>query len=83
MKPIPPVESQTTLRVTLINATAYSYASKLKGSKWFQLQVSHPKVTSHSTTTSENLVDMNSIPKEYHNFTNMFSKLKASKLTKH
>src|SRR5882724_705889 len=40
MKPAPSVEPWKTLRVTLINATAYSHASKLEGSKCFQLWVS-------------------------------------------
>src|SRR5882724_7554387 len=37
MKPTSPVEPQKTLRVTLINAAAYSHTSKLEGSKCFQL----------------------------------------------
>src|SRR5882724_4015601 len=73
-KPTSPVEPQKTPRVTLINATVYSHASKLKGSKCFQLRVSHPEVTGQSTTTSENTVDMNNVPEEYHNFTDVFNK---------
>src|SRR5882724_2624384 len=40
-EPLPPV--------TLINAAAYSRASKLEGSDCFQLRISLPEVTGHST----------------------------------
>jgi len=83
MKPASPVEPQKTLRVTLINAAAYSHASKLEGSKCFQLWISHPKVTGQSMTTSENTVNMNNIPKEYHDFADVFSKSKAGRFAKH
>ena len=76
-------EPQKTPRVTLINAAVYSCASKLKGSKCFQLWISHHEVTGQSMATSENMVDMNNVPKEYHNFTDVFSKSKASKLAEH
>src|SRR5882724_6041081 len=49
-KPAPLVEPQKSLRVTLINAAAYSHTSKLKGSKCFQLRVSHPEVSGQSMT---------------------------------
>ena len=44
--------------------------------------ISHPEVTSHSTT-SENSVNMSSIPEEYHDFVDVFSKSKAGKLADH
>ena len=52
-------------------------------SRCFQLQVSHPEVASQSTTTSETMVNMNNIPEEYHDFTDVFSKSKVGKLAKH
>src|SRR5882724_8028652 len=70
-------------RVNLINAAAYSHASKLEGSKFFQLWISLPEVTGHSTPTSKIRVDMSSDPKDYHDFTDMFSKSKAGKLADH
>ena len=63
--PAPPVEPRKPLRVTLINAAAYSHASKIEGSNCFQLQISLPEVTGHSVTTSETKVDMSAIPKDY------------------
>src|SRR5882724_3266512 len=47
-KPVLPVEPRKPLRVTLINAAAYSCASKLEGSNCFQLWISLPEVTGHS-----------------------------------
>src|SRR5882724_7245531 len=82
-KPTSLVEPRKTPRVTLINAAAYSHASKLEGSKCFQLQISHPEVTSQTMTTTEKTVNMDNVPEEYHNFTDVFSKSKASKLAKH
>src|SRR5882724_1955977 len=83
LKPVLTVNPRKPLRVTLINAAAYSHASKLKGSKCFQLWISLPKVTGHSVTTSELLFDMSSVPKGYHDFADVFSKSKAGKLTDH
>ena len=50
-QPIPLVEPRKLPRVTLINAAAYTHASKLKGSQCFQLHVSHPETCGHSVTT--------------------------------
>src|SRR5882724_11830061 len=69
LKSVPLVEPRKPLRVTLINAAAYSHTSKLEGSNCFQLRISLPEVTGHSMTTSETKVDMSTIPKDYHDFT--------------
>src|SRR5882724_226721 len=78
--PVLPVNPRKPLRVTLINAAAYSCTSNLEGSKCFQLWISLPKVTGHSTTNSKIPVDMSSVPKHYHDFMDVFSKAKAGKL---
>jgi len=82
-KPVLPVEPRKPLRVTLINAAAYSHGSKLEGSNCFQLRISLPEVTGHSTTTSEIKVNMSTVPEDYHDFTDIFRKSKASKLADH
>jgi len=82
-KPVPPANPQQPPRVTLIHAAAYSYTSKLEGLNCFQLWISLPEVTGHSMTTSETKVDMSTIPEDYHDFTDIFSKSKASKLADH
>jgi len=71
------------LRVTLINEAAYSCASKLEGLECFQLQISLPEVTGHSMTTSKTPVDMSTVPEDYHDFVDVFSKSKAGKLADH
>src|SRR5467141_3104534 len=82
-KSVPPVEPRKPPEVTLINATVYSRTSKLEGSKCFQLWISLPEVNGHSETTSEIPVDMSSVPEDYHDFVDMFSKSKAGKLADH
>jgi len=42
-----------------------------------------PEVTGHSTTTSETKVDMSTVPKDYHDFADIFCKSKAGKLADH
>src|SRR5882724_11634452 len=81
--PVPLVTPQKPPRVTLINAAVYSHASKLDGLEFFQLWISLPEVTGHSTTTSEIPVDMSTVPKDYHDFVDMFSKSKAGNLADH
>jgi len=70
-------------RVTLINTAAYSCTGKHKGSECFQLHISLPEVTGHSVTTSKILVDMSTVPKDYHDFEDVFGKSKAGKLADH
>ena len=79
-QPSPPVTPHKP-RVTLINAATYLHACKLKGSQCFQLRISLPEVTGCSTATS--LVNLMSLPKEYHDFMDVFSKSKAGKLAEH
>jgi len=78
-----PAEPWKLQRVTLINAAAYTHAVKLKGSQCFQLHISSPKTRGHSATTSDIPVDLSTIPKDYHDFQDVFSKSKASKLADH
>jgi len=80
--PVPPVNPGKP-RITLINAAAYTCVCKLKGTTHFQLRVSLPEVTGHSTTTSDLLVNLNHVPEEYHTFADVFSKIKAGKLAEH
>ena len=68
-------------RVTLINASAFARACKLKDTQCFQLQISVPEITGH--LTSSTLVDLSMLPEEYHDFADVFSKSKAGKLAEH
>ena len=80
-EPLPPVNNRKPPRVTLINASAYARACKLKGTQCFQLRISLPEVTGCSTSSA--LVNLNALPEDYHDFTDMFSKSKAGKLAEH
>jgi len=48
-----------------------------------QLKISLPEVTGHSMTTSETPVNISTVPKNYHDFADIFSKSKAGKLADH
>jgi len=61
----------------------YTHTSKLEGSECFKLQTSLPEVTGQSTTTSKILVDMSSVPEDYNDFADVFSKSEAAKLANH
>jgi len=60
---------------------ALFWASHLSGSKIFSLQF-HSTIQVKSTTISEK-IDLSTIPEEYHEYTNVFSKSKAETLTPH
>ena len=65
-------------QVTLINASVFARTCKLKDTQHFQLQISVPETTGRFATTSTP-VDLSTLPKEYHNFADVFSKSKAGK----
>jgi len=68
--------------VTLINAAVYFHASNLKTqnvSNSGSLSRDHWSFHDHIRTP----VDMNSVPEDYHDFMDMFSKSKARKLASH
>jgi len=48
-----------------------------------KLWISLSEVTGHSVTTSETRFNISTIPKDYHDFADVFSKSKAGKLTDH
>ena len=79
--PLPPVDKRKPPRVTLINASTYACACKLEGTQHFQLRISLPEVTGHSTSSAP--VNLSVFPEDYHNFMDMFSKSKAGKLADH
>ena len=60
----------------------FTCACKLKDTQRFQLRISVPETTGHSTTTSAP-VDLSTLPEEYHDFADVFNKSKAGKLADH
>ena len=69
--------------VSLVNAVVFAHACKLEGSVKYQLQL-HPssEVKGWSSSTSPAL-DLSSVPPEYHDYADVFSKAKASELPPH
>ena len=73
----------TAPHISLINAATYVHACKLEGSLQFQLQL-HPKdsVKARSSTMSSP-PDLSSVPEDYHDYTDVFSKVNTSTLPPH
>ncbi|KAG6329891.1 hypothetical protein ID866_9198 [Astraeus odoratus] len=66
--------------ILLINAAVYMHTCKLEGSVQFSLQL-HPPPSDLAkvwATTTPDSPDLSNIHEEYHDFTDMFSKAKAS-----
>jgi len=64
--------------ITIISVPALLQASRLSGSKTFSLQF-RSTIQAKSTIISEK-IDLSAIPKEYHEYANVFSKSKAETL---
>ena len=56
---------------------------KLQGMQTFHIHLSDISVSANSTSVSEEAPDLSNIPKEYHDFADVFSKAKAEKLAPH
>ena len=71
--------------ITLINATTFMCTCKLEGSMNFMLDLALLEISSHATSVPEpyDLVDLLGIPKDYHDFTDVFSKAKANRPAPH
>jgi len=67
--------------ITIISAPALLWASRLSNSKTFSLQF-RSTLQAKSTTISEK-IDLSTIPEEYHEYADVFSKSKAETLTPH
>jgi len=67
--------------IAIISAPALLWASQLSGSKIFALQFSST-VQAKSTTISKK-IDLSSIPEEYHEYADVFSKSKVETLAPH
>ena len=68
--------------IFLVNTVAYVWACKLPGTQEFTLNLKD--ITAQSTSISNSpLVDLSSVPEEYHNFVDVFNKAKADTLAPH
>jgi hypothetical protein len=74
----------STPHISFINAAAYQRACKLEGSQVFQLSVGDTGLLGKSAkANSETPIDLSSIPEDYHEFADVFSKGKADTLPPH
>jgi hypothetical protein len=71
--------------VALLNAAAFFRACKLEGSRCSQLNLAEPEpeTSARSASAKPEPVDLKAVPKEYHNFVDVFSKSKADSLAPH
>ena len=69
--------------IALIGTAPFMRLCKLQGMQTFHIHLSDISVSANSTSVSEEVLDLSSVPKEYHDFANVFSKAKAEKLAPH
>ena len=55
----------------------------LTGTQCFSICLSDPSLTAKSASVSDEVPNLSNIPKEYHNYADVFSKAEASKLPPH
>jgi hypothetical protein len=67
----------------MINAAAFLRACRLPGSQSFQLNLVKETLSGKSAAPTGDPIDLSSIPEEYHEFSNVFSKGKAETLPEH
>ena len=75
--------SDETPSIALIGAAPLMQLCKLQGTQTFCIHLSDISVSANSASVSEEAPDFSNIPKEYHDFANVFSKAKAEKLALH
>jgi len=70
--------------IALVNAAAYLRTSSLPGSQEFSLCLTHEGISARAATTSDSPpVDLSNVPKEYHEFVDVFDRIKAHTLASH
>ena len=69
--------------VSLIGAAAFVCACKLPGAQSLRIHLSDISVSGKSASISDEAPDLSHIPKEYHDYADVFSKAKADMLGPH
>ena len=69
--------------IALIGAAPFMRLCKLQGTQTFCIHLSDISISANSTSVSEEAPDLSSVPEEYHDFADVFSKAKAEKLAPH
>ena len=70
-------------QVSLISAATFVCACKLPGAQSFRLHLSDTSISANSASVSDEAPNLSHIPKEYHDFTDVFNKAKADTLAPH
>ena len=78
-----PKASGTASNIFVIGAAAFMCACKCLGTQCFSLYLSDSLLSTKSASVSDKAPDHSTIPKEYHNNADVFSKSEASKLAPH
>ena len=69
--------------IALIGAAPFMRLCKIQGMQTFRIHLSNIFISTNSASISEEAPDLSSIPEEYHDFADVFSKAKAEKLAPH
>ncbi|KAF8870836.1 hypothetical protein CPB84DRAFT_1855323 [Gymnopilus junonius] len=83
LTPLTSVASSDAPHIPLINAAAFARACKLPGTQSFTVHLSNSDISAHAASISNEAPDLSSIPPEYHDFADVFSKSKADMLAPH
>ena len=71
-------------QIAFLVTVAFARVCKEEGTESFQIHISNTRSASRQPAkTSDTPVDLSSVPLEYHNYTNVFSKSKANTLPPH
>ena len=82
--PVKPPTPEESPQIAFLDAVAFARACREEGAECFQLDISDSGfVSGRSAKPSEPPVDLSSIPPEYHEFADIFSKSKADTLPPH
>jgi hypothetical protein len=75
---------RTAPHISFVKAAAFSRAARMPDAEVFILNISDPTISGCSSTISEDpSINLTGVPKEYHDFADVFSQAKASTLPPH
>ena len=78
-----PKPSDSALCISLIGAAAFMLACKLPGTQSFRIYLSDTSLSTKSASISDKAPDLSLIPKEYHDYADVFDKAKSMRLAPH
>ena len=75
--------SDSAPHISLIGAAAFMCACKLLGTQSFRIHLSDTSLSAKSASISDEAPDLSLIPKEYHDYADVFDKAKSMQLAPH